>query len=220
MGCRLMRNEFDSRLNGLYKSIDNDIVCIDNDSIFYKIDGKGAFDAYHVGIGKYESVKSNLFLAGKSFLEETSSVVKDKSSLGKMEIHIQYYDGSPIAFAKMEVKNINGDFLCNVSADKEGVFVFEDSIVNYNRVQINITDGILFETQQNIPIEIGSSFTIKSKIQYGIILDSNPIKLRTKNKSGIILQVTIEDRKRINFTKINEDCSCSESFDVNIMEVN
>ncbi len=205
-----------SSINGLYINAKGEFICIDKDTIQFRIYNKDAFGTFTIGIGQYK-----VFNKGKYQIIHCNSIINRTSVINQIPrndslivIKLFYINNMPIKFAYVYIDNAKSQKKgsgCVRISDENGQLLLSDEQVNrYVNKEISIRiETIGFSTEKIVVLKRGYNYLIKSimpeKYSFTVVEKVN-ILIKSLNAQEIEVERWIGEwrRKRFIKTKLNK----------------
>lgn len=199
--------------NGLYYSEDrNELICLKNDTISFRLYNNDAFNTYTLFFGSYISSNDKIKLKNNMVYSEVSHITENTVKNDLIQIYLFYKDNTPIKFAQVTLYNKSGKKeIIKKYSDNEGYLKFNKKELN-NLLNLHIKvkiETVGFITEQLILLRLGKSYSIISKIPKSIPFTVvNKRKTINYKKHSDMLEINSFNNRNITFKRIAKCKSC------------
>jgi hypothetical protein len=199
--------ESKSQINGLYVNENNEMLCVKDDSIGYRLFIGGAFNFYEFGIGTYSIKNNNLKLNLIPFNNYSAKLHSTKRLDDSITLAIKHENDSPMIYSNITFYENNEKFSAYRVGltDKNGTVNIGKDL--YNKGLCIRVNALGFESSNFIFFETGNDYLLKSNISekypFGIGVGKSKLSYYLVNEQEIIIKFNKSKQLR-KFVRIGE----------------
>jgi hypothetical protein len=146
-----------------------EFICICGDTLIYKLQNEGGLISYSIFFGNYWIVNDRIIPESNSFFYfSTDYFVTDNGSVNKTKLTFLEYDGSPLQYANILIKNPNKKRrLLRKQTDIAGHVYVSRSQLKKLKLQAEevFVSTFCYSALFNLHLEIGKQYTFRPLIE-------------------------------------------------------